>query len=120
MSTPALPDDIETLKRLLVERDARVEQLTRELAVTQHESQNLTLLIEKLKLQIARLKRMQFGRSSERLGEQLAQLELLVEDLEANQAQTATETPVSAPPPALAVEPRRAWPGHLPRQTVEH
>lgn len=36
---------------------------------------------ERLRLQLARLQRMQFGRSSERLREQIAQLELALEEL---------------------------------------
>ena len=38
--------------------------------------------IEKLKLELARLRRMQFGRSSEQLSERIKQLELLVGELE--------------------------------------
>ena len=80
MQARHLPDDIDTLKRIILERDARVSCL-------EQESFGLSLLIEKLKLQIARFKRTQFGSSSERYEGQLLQLELLVEDLEATQAQ---------------------------------
>ena len=60
--TPApLPDDLEALKELLANRDA---------------------LIEKLLAEIARLKRWQFGRSSERLDATLAQLQLALNDLQ--------------------------------------
>lgn len=129
MQSHTLPDDIEALKRLIVERDARLEVLQGELAAQQQEGQLLTLLIEKLKLQIARFKRAQFGRSSERMGEQLAQLELLVEDLEANQAasipaaagdgvsDTATAAANAAPQDSST---RRELPAHLPRQRIEH
>jgi len=51
MRMDELPDDVETLKRLIIEKDA-------DLLADR-------LLIEKLKLQIARYKRIQFGRSSE-------------------------------------------------------
>jgi hypothetical protein len=44
---------------------------------------NRDLLVEKLKIQIARLKRMHFGRSSEKLATEIAQLELALEELEA-------------------------------------
>jgi hypothetical protein len=44
------------------------------------------LLIEKLKVQIARLKRMQFGRSLQKLATEIAQLELGREELETAQA----------------------------------
>ena len=46
-----------------------------------------TLEIEKLKLQIAKLRRMQFGRSSERLARHIEQLELRLEELEAGEAE---------------------------------
>jgi len=42
--------------------------------------------IERLKLLIAKLRRLQFGRSSEKLEREIHQLELVLEDLEANRA----------------------------------
>jgi len=107
-----LPDDIEQLKRLLLERDAEV------LAAR--------LMIEKLKLQIARYRRLQFGRKSERHDAHVAQLELIVEELETSLAATtsvpgesasATGTPDTSPrtPPV-----RRPPPAHLPRENVVH
>jgi transposase len=42
------------------------------------------LMIEKLKLQIARMKRVRFGASSEQIDSHVLQLELIVEDLEAS------------------------------------
>ena len=41
--------------------------------------------IENLKLLVLKLKRLQFGRKSEKLDKQIEQLELRLEDLEANQ-----------------------------------
>jgi transposase len=70
-----LPDDIEALKRLVLEREAQLE-------IARHNERAHLTLIEHLKLQIAKLKRMQFGRSSEKLNAQIEQLELIVEDLE--------------------------------------
>ena len=55
MSPAALPDDIETLKRLVIGRDE---------------------MIAKLMAEIARLKRWRFGRSAERMDAALAQLQL--------------------------------------------
>ena len=99
MQINALPDDIDTLKRFILERDATVAQLQQQLTVKQQESVNLSLLIEKLKLQIARFKRTQFGQSLERYPGELMQLELLVEDLQANQAQTrVAESDQPVPP----------------------
>lgn len=129
MQTRTLPDDIETLKQLIIARDATVEHLQQQLAVKQQESVNLSLLIEKLKLQIARFKRKQFGQSSERYPGELMQLELLVEDLEANQAQRRApefDQELSNPNSSSQItsptkdQPRRTLPAHLPRQRIEH
>jgi transposase len=99
-----LPDDIEVLKRIVI------EQRTRLLSDK--------LLIERLRVELAKLKRMQFGRSSEQLDERIAQLELTLEELEVREATI---------PPALTkmlperVRPvRRALPESLPRETVTH
>src|SRR5690606_34450193 len=72
-----------------------------------------------LKLQIARLKRMQFGRSSEKLNAQIEQLELIVEDLEEEQARTEPE-PVAQAKANKQPPVRRPLPEHLPRETVRH
>src|SRR6201982_2931880 len=53
-----------------------------ELKVAELSVQYKALEIEKLKLQIAKLRRMQFGRSSERITRQIEQLELRLEELE--------------------------------------
>ena len=45
------------------------------------------LEIEKLKFQIAKLRRMQFGRSSERISRQIEQLEFRLEELETGEAE---------------------------------
>ena len=82
-----------------------------------------SLLIEKMKLQIARLKKMQFGASSERAQRELGQMELALEELETVEAEAAAALQVSdQPDPATAkTKPaRRPLPAHLPRETVVH
>ena len=84
-----------------------------------------TLQIEKLKVQLARLRRMKFGQSSERLTLQADQLELTLEDLEAEHAHAecvmAGHVPDDAPAKAGQRKPRRApLPEHLPRDEVMH
>jgi transposase len=92
-----LPDDIETLKRLVIESQTR-------LAERDHE-------IEHLKLLIAKLRRLQFGRSSERLDAKIGQLELLVEELEANRASREARRPeVAAAKPEQKDRPARRPP----------
>jgi transposase len=112
-----LPDDIETLKRLVLEKQTLLEERDERLERQQAETLHLRTWIEKLKLEIARLKRMQFGRSSEKLAERIEQLELIVEDLETSQAQTAPLKAIAAE----KVQPvRKPLPEHLPRETVTH
>src|SRR5579863_5295778 len=84
-----------------------------------------TLHIEKLKMQLAVLRRARFGRSSEKLDIQIEQMELLLSDLEEAQAEsTATQVaPASASTPSQRekVHPvRHALPEHLPRERLEH
>ena len=58
-----------------------------ELKAAQTAVQLKALEIEKLKFQIAKLRRMQFGRSSERISRQIEQLELRLEELETGEAE---------------------------------
>jgi transposase len=81
------------------------------------------LIIEKLKVQLARLKRMKFGQSSERLASQIDQLELTLEDLETDQALqecVITGAPSSDTEPAKRKPKRAPLPAHLPRENVVH
>jgi transposase len=97
-----LPDDIQTLKRLLLEERAARQ-------VDQAE-------IQSLKLQLAYLKRQQYGQSSEQLSEKIAQLELTLEDLEAA-ATVSTSTPE---PTMRGSRVRRPLPAYLPHENVTH
>lgn len=82
------------------------------------------LEIEKLKVQLARLRRLRFGRSSEKLEREIAQLKLLLEDLESDERATApVEQPVgeTAEKRAKLRKPaRRPLPAHLSRADVVH
>jgi transposase len=98
-----LPDDIESLKALVREQRAKLAFNSAE--------------IEQLKLLIAKLRRMQFGRSSERLDRQIEQMELRLEELQTAQA----ELPPAAKPRRTeekAKPARRPLPEHLPRERV--
>jgi len=83
--------------------------------------------IEHLKLLLAKLQRMQFGRKSEKLTQQIEQLELRLEELQSRSAESASqpESPLAAMAPSLLVSPpakpaRRPLPDHLLRQTQRH
>jgi transposase len=76
--------------------------------------------IERLQLLIAKLRRMQFGRKSEKLDWEIEQLELKLDELQVSRAEQATVSP--APLAASAVNrerrgARRPLPAHLPRET---
>jgi transposase len=76
--------------------------------------------IEHLKLLIAKLRRMQFGRKSEKLDRQIEQLELRLDELQATHAENpeASHTPAEfALVASVAAKPaRKPLPEHLPRE----
>src|SRR5438093_8634801 len=72
--------------------------------------------IENLKLLILKLKRMQFGVSSERLARHIDQLELRLEDLETTRA-SKPMSPVLESMLAPLKPARRPLPAQLPRET---
>src|SRR3954464_8491208 len=79
-------------------------------------------VIEKLRFELARLKRAQFGTSSERLDGRIEQLELAIEALETDEAAgLAVAPPVAEAIDNAATKPaRRPLPEHLPREEVLH
>ena len=77
--------------------------------------------IEQLKLLIAKLRRMRFGRSSEKLDRQIEQLELQLEALQLNDAEMVAGMPEAmASAKAVARSVRRPLPAHLPREIRTH
>lgn len=116
----ALPDDVDALRALVAAQAAELAAKDAELAAQR-------LLLDKMRLRLARLRRMQFGHSSERLRAEIEQLELALEDLEAEATGAGDDAPTTAegeaadrarPPKGKPV--RRPLPEHLPRETVEH
>ena len=123
-----LPDDIAELKRLVLTKDAELAAARNGLVVTQ-------LTIEKLKAQIAKLKREKFGASSERVDRVLAQLELALEEAETAKAEAIAAQPPPPEPDTPRLLPagsapagsepttkkkRRQLPPELPRRDVVH
>jgi transposase len=125
-----LPTDTATLHQIIAAQAAEGEAREAELAAAKAGLLAKTLEIEKYKLQIARLRRMQFGRSSEKIARTIEQLELKLEELEAEtppaaseataaqaEAGTTLEQPSSPQRPKSA---RGALPAHLPARDVVH
>lgn len=75
--------------------------------------------IEHLKLLIAKLRRMQFGRRSEKLDRQIEQLKLRLEELEADEGAAPIEIP-RTPRTAPEQVQRKPFPEHLPREIQSH
>ena len=117
LATAELPDDPEVLRVFAIACQAELKAA--ELSV-----QLRTLEIEKLKFQIAKLRRMQFGRSSERLSHKIEQLELRLEELESgaaeDDAKPAAEAEVAPPGRERKKPKRKPLPDHLPREEVVH
>ena len=89
-----------------IDKDARIAELEAALAARD-------TLIDTLRHQLAQLRRMTFGQSSEKLALQIEQLELALEELE-GEAEVA-DSRTSERAPAERVSPVRALPDHLPR-----
>jgi hypothetical protein len=117
LATAELPDDPTALRAFALACQS-------ELKAAETAVQLKALEIEKLRFQIARLRRMQFGRSSERIARQIVQLEFQLEELESGAAEDiaraeAAEPSVPASPHANRPK-RKPLPDHLPRQDVVH
>ncbi|CAI8854409.1 hypothetical protein EMIT0324P_290005 [Pseudomonas chlororaphis] len=93
--TDSLPNDLQALKALVAAQRAE---------------------IERLQMMIAKLRRAQFGRSSEQLNAMIDQLQLSLEELEVSQTELM---PPTAPPPRT-VSRRKPLPEHLPREIHVH
>jgi transposase len=100
-----LPNDVESLRRLVLEQQLLIEQRQLE--------------IERLRLMIAKLRRERYGRSSEALDQHIEQMELTLEEIEETQA--ALQMQLALPAKAAPEKPvRQELPPHLPRDSVVH
>ena len=97
--------DVEALRALLLAHHERLQ--SREIEI-----EHLTMLL-------AKMRRMQFGRRSEKIAQQIEQLELQLEELES----TPEPPPIVPEEPAKAARPprpREPLPPHLPREVKRH
>jgi transposase len=112
-----LPDDVEVLKALVVSMGA-------ELAAAQARASATDAMIAHLKLQIARLRREQYGPSGERSRRLLDQLELQLEEhaATASEDDLAAEVVSAGTTNVTAFERRspakKPFPEHLPRERI--
>jgi len=122
LSDAKLPENIDELRVFAA-------SLQTEVQVYKDELYAKTLHIEKLKAQLAVLRRARFGRSSEKLDREIEQIELALGDLEEGAAENAARLKGAAPQASLSSRrqpqeqeksARRSLPEHLPRERVEH
>ncbi len=117
MPVAPLPDldtlDPAALKDMVIKQHAQISS---------HDAE-----VERLRLIIAKLRRLQFGPKSEKIQREIEQLELQLEELESDNAEQQEQSEKALAPAAAAVfaaatrKPgRRALPDHLPREVEIH
>lgn len=109
LAVDQLPDDVETLKRLVLDQAVRLDERDTRIAA--------------LEAQLAVLKRRQFGRSSEKMLGAIAQLEFTLEELQADEGRAAERWAqiVDRADEERRGHPVRApLPDHLPCEDVVH
>jgi transposase len=109
LSPASLPDDVDALKAMVIESTQVLHDRDAELHA-------LSLMVEKLKHQLAVLRRSKFGSSSEGI----EQLELLIEAVETEHAEIRQRTGIASSPEEKAQPKRKPLPDHLPREDVVH
>jgi transposase len=136
LDAATLPRKMVALRDLLLQREAEhaaesqqqaaeLERRTAELQAARNGLQEQVLRNEQLKARLAKLLRERFGASSEKLRGAIEQLDLMLEDLETQIAETAPAEPEPPAAPAANQPTRRKpvrkpLPEHLPRDVVEH
>ena len=125
----ALPDDVASLKAMVLAQTVELAEIRAlrqaqeaELAAARAGLIEQRFEIEALKSRLARLQRMTFGRSSEKLRAQVEQLELTLADIDELLGEiTPANDPADAQHGVPGRKPaRRPLPEALPRDIVEH
>ena len=127
LASADLPTDPEGLRTFAAALRAELAEKDLALAARDAELHAKTLHIEKLRAELAVLRRARFGRSSERLDRAIDQLELAIGDLEEGEAEGEARAAAAgrggSPTPRRRdrrPSGRKPLPGHLPRETVVH
>jgi transposase/uncharacterized small protein (DUF1192 family) len=109
-----LPATVAELQALVLEQQASLANMVREIAARDDE-------IERLKAQIDKLRRMYFGSKSEKLARQIDKLEAQLEDLTAGQgaAEARGQRDKASKVPSNRGPTREPLPPHLPRDEIE-
>ena len=117
------PSEIAVLRAALAEAEARAAAAEEELTQARAVVSASDAMIRHLQLQIAKLRREQFGHSAERHARLIEQLEMQLEDLETDLGQDRAKTDAAVAKTTVAAFERRRparkpFPEHLPRERV--
>ena len=111
-----VPNDVAALQAIIAKQAAELEDAKNQLKARD-------VVIEQLQLNLDKLKRSQFGQSSEKIQRQIDQLELALEDLQTDRAAEKAEANSNADSQAEAGNKkdkkkrgRKKLPAHLPRE----
>jgi transposase len=120
---PETPSEIDVLRAALAAAEARAAAAEEELTQARAVVSASDAMIRHLQLQIAKLRRDQFGHSAERHARLIEQLEMQLEDLETDLGQDRAKTDAAAAKTTVAAFERRRparkpFPEHLPRERV--
>ncbi len=121
---PTLPNDMEALLAFAAAAALRADEAEAKLANALARESARDALIAHLKLQIAKLKREQYGTSAERTRRLLDQMELQLEELETDASEDALVAEAAARKTASVRSferkspVRRPFPEHLPRERI--
>jgi len=118
-----LPDDVAALQAIIAKQAAELAEQTAALEDAKNQLKARDVVIEQLQLNLDKLKRSQFGQSSEKLQRQIDQLELALEDLRTDRAVEKAEANNGADDQAEDGDKkdkkkrgRKKLPAHLPRE----
>ena len=117
------PSEIDVLRAALAAAEARAAAAEDELIQARAVVSASDAMIRHLQLQIAKLRREQFGHSAERHAKLIEQLEMQLEDLETDLGQDRAKTDAAVARTTVAAfercrPTRKPFPEHLPRERV--
>ena len=110
---------VEELQEILISNEQKLQALAEEIRTKNEQIDSYKIEVEWLKMQLVKLRRMQFGQKSEKIGKEIEQIELLLEDIEATQSQhAAADEKKQEKSPRSPAKPRmpRVFPANLPRE----
>lgn len=111
-----LPNDPNALRALVLEKNALLLRQQEMIAALKHDLSDKSAEIEQLKRQLAELRRLHFGQSSEKVKRQIVRLEKQLSELEEEHIQALAPRDPGVPAPLRQSPARKPLPAELPRE----